>query len=76
MLGVHKIFKYVTTAKDAVSTGRQKTPPFNMALAANNKEDIYDGMERNGSICWCCGSFCGARCEKEAKGARTGTKAI
>ena len=28
----NKLFKYVTTAKSAVSTGRQKAPPFNRAL--------------------------------------------
>ena len=32
----NKLFKYVTTAKDAVSTGRQKAPPFNMALNVMN----------------------------------------
>jgi hypothetical protein len=28
----NKLFKYVTTAKSAVSTGRQKAPPFNRTL--------------------------------------------
>ena len=33
----NKVFKYVTTAKDAVSTGRQKAPPFNKALYVNEE---------------------------------------
>jgi cell division protein FtsL len=31
----NKLFKYVTTAKNAVSTGRQKAPPFNRTLNGN-----------------------------------------
>jgi hypothetical protein len=35
----NKLFKYVTTAKSAVSTGRQKAPPFNRTLCVKNSRE-------------------------------------